>query len=85
MVKGIKTISIDVDLWAKCQVKTPNISATISFLLQRWLDAEADEYEKSQLHKIKAMLEQEKAARIALEKQIESAQKSKPKILRMIE
>jgi hypothetical protein len=87
MAKAHFTLSIEPDILAKCQTKTENLSATICFLLERWYDSEADEYEASKLRKMMAQLEQEKANRIVLEKKLEEIDKreAKRKVIRVLE
>lgn len=75
MSKTIKTISIDEDIWVKVKEKTDSVSGTINFLLTRWVENEAEDYEKNKITKFKLELEKKNAEMAIMQKKMEEMKK----------
>ena len=87
MSKIIKTISVDGDVWAKAKLRTESISGTINFLLTRWVETEAEIYEKNKIETVKIELEQAKSAMAAMQQQLDAmkVEQNKRKVVRVLE
>lgn len=83
-MKVTKTITINAETWTKCKDKTDSISGTINFLLDRWLETEAENYERNKINTMKNELEKERARVAAIQKEMEDLKQKQPKIIKVI-
>jgi len=78
-MKGLMTISVDQDLINLVKEKTDNISGTVNFLLRRWVETEAEEYERNKIIKVKGELDKRIAEIASLRAELDKARKEREK------
>lgn len=87
MTKIVKNICIDAETWAKAMQKTDSVSGTINFLLKRWVETEADNYERNKLETMKLQMQENQAKMAALQKELAEIKEkeSKKRVVRVIQ
>ena len=79
MVKIIRNITIDSDIWVKAKQRTDSVSGTINFLLKRWIEIESETYERNKIETMKLELEETKAEMASMEKKMKDIEKERKK------
>jgi len=78
-MKTLLTISMDQDLIALAKEKTDNLSGTINFLLRRWVETEAEEYERNKLAKARIDMDKKIAELASIKKELADIRKEREK------
>jgi len=69
-MKIIRNITVDAEVWAKAQQKTDSVSGTIDFLLRRWIETEAEDFERNKIQTYKLQVDEMKAKLASMQKQV---------------
>jgi len=78
-VKIVRNISVDAEIWAKAKQHTDSISATVNFLITRWLETEAEQYERNKIETYKSQVDELKAQLVSFQKRVEDAESERKK------
>jgi len=74
-MKATKSITIDPEVWAKAKLRTDNISGTLEFLLRRWVETEAETYERNKIEQAAIEIDELKARLAVYEKERQDMRK----------
>ena len=88
-MKITRSISIDSEVWEELGRKAGNRSAMVNHLIQRWVETEAEEYERTKVEEMKAQKEEATTKLAVLQTELDKMKKKeeeeKKKIIRVIE